>query len=110
MTPPSRSIRIGLVKPNVRILSAIWRICLAEWVRGLRAYGFSAERGTSWTFASSRKCSTIYYCFCRDDLSHLDYSLELRSWDTSWFLGLSFVEDGSMPSISTAAGRRKANS
>jgi hypothetical protein len=30
MTLPSRSIKTGSMKPNVRILSAIWRICLAE--------------------------------------------------------------------------------
>ena len=34
--PPFASIRMGLVKPKRRMLSAIWRICFLEWVRAFR--------------------------------------------------------------------------
>ena len=37
----SSSISTDLVKPNVLMLSAIWRTCLREWVRALRGHGRS---------------------------------------------------------------------
>jgi len=33
--PPAASISTGLVQPSLVKLSAICRICFAEWVRGL---------------------------------------------------------------------------
>ena len=43
ITLPFSSTKIGLVKPNARMLSAICRICRLLWVRGLRASGWRAN-------------------------------------------------------------------
>ena len=37
MTPRSPSTRMGLVKPNSRMLAAICATCASEWVRAFRA-------------------------------------------------------------------------
>src|ERR1043165_2020863 len=45
MTSPSSPARMGLVKPNARMLPAISATCAALWVRALRGEGISRPSG-----------------------------------------------------------------
>ena len=71
------SISTGLVKPKVRMLSAIWRTCFFEWVRalpgqGLRVSGarcFSASSGSAEGEGGTRE---VLHC-----VAHASHGLHL---------------------------------
>jgi hypothetical protein len=51
---PAASMSTGLTKPNWRMPAAICRICFLEWVRGVRAAGWSPPIGR-YSMASVRR-------------------------------------------------------
>ena len=68
------SISTGLVKPKVRMLSAIWRTCFFEWVRalpgqGLRVSGarcFSASSGCAEGERGIRESFIVWLAMSQD--------------------------------------------
>src|SRR4051812_18072826 len=65
MSSPRSLTSNGFVKPNATILLAIWRICLAEWVLGLRELGLICLKDSAcaatWLFFDSERGAQLAF-------------------------------------------------